>query len=68
MKKKEIMCKLCEGTGLSYEARTKGMMNLDMIAPPGYYNCKVCNGKRKGTRAELIKNFRIANKIYGPNL
>lgn len=67
-KKKVITCKLCNGTGLSYEARVTGFTNMDLLAPPGYYNCKVCKGKRKGTRAELIENFRVAEQVYGPNL
>lgn len=67
-KKEVIPCNICNGTGLSYEARVTGLMNIDITKPQGYYNCKVCKGKKKGTRAELIYNFKVAQEVYGPAL
>lgn len=66
-----VDCSICDGTGMSYEYRATNALNpLDIIVnvPPGYYDCKVCNGKKKGTRAELLKNFKAAQQVYGPDL
>lgn len=61
-----IVCKMCGGTGQSYEAQTTSILDRDLIAPPGYYNCRVCNGKKELTRGQFIKNFNVANQVYGP--
>ncbi|MDE6553017.1 MAG: hypothetical protein K2K98_08685 [Muribaculaceae bacterium] len=66
--KTEVPCGICGGTGTSYRGRTEGFMNMDLLAPAGHYHCKVCKGKGKGTRGELMENFRIANEVYGPDL
>ena len=66
-----VTCSWCNGTGKSYEYRaTEALDWKDLIinVPRGYYDCKVCKGKRKGTRAELIKNFKAAQQVYGPAL
>lgn len=66
--KQEIQCSFCGGSGTSYRGRTEGFMNMDLLAPAGHYNCKVCKGKGKGTRGELMENFRIASEVNGPDL
>ncbi|MDE7413213.1 MAG: hypothetical protein K2N05_05405 [Muribaculaceae bacterium] len=63
-----VPCKWCGGTGESYEARVTPITERDLMAPPGYYNCKVCKGKKSGTRGELIKNFKAAQQVYGSAL
>lgn len=62
--KQEIQCSFCGGSGTSYRGRSEGFIDMDMLAPVGYYNCKVCKGKGKGTRRELMENFRVANQVY----
>lgn len=66
-----VTCSYCGGTGQSYEYRATEASNpLDIIinVPRGYYDCKVCKGKKEGPRAELIKNFKAAQQVYGPAL
>lgn len=65
--KEEISCVACGGTGMSYKGRVTPLLDRDMLSPDSYV-CKVCKGHKKGTRAELIENFRIANAIYGSAL
>jgi len=64
-RKEEITCFYCGGTGNS---DTTPLIDMDMIAPQGTYKCKVCNGNKKGTRAELLENFKIAQEVYGTAL
>lgn len=61
----EIGCPMCDSTGLSYERRITPPDQVIMNVPRGYYDCKVCNGKKRGTRVELLNNFNIAQQIYG---
>ncbi len=66
--KEEIECFWCNGTGLSYKARTIDPNDWILNAPPHYYDCKICQGKRKGTRKDLIKHFSGAEQFYGCDL
>lgn len=66
--REEIDCPICGGTGWSYERRIMSPDEVIMNVPRGYYDCKVCNGKKKGTRAELKNNFDVAKQVYGAAL